>query len=123
MPDGYWFGFVEAVNHARATITFDLACFFTGDAATEAAAEDGLQFIDYYIRNRSDRLRTIAYDPGATAYWIDAADLALQPIPIIQWPSESTDSYHGWVCPGPDCVAWLLVEGGAVTELTELYLP
>lgn len=124
MPDGHWFGFVEGIDHVSQTISFDLACFFSGDAAERAAAEDGVGFIDYYIRNRSDRLRTIRYDPAATAYWIDATDpdLALQPVLIRQWPAESTASFQEW-CPGSGCAAWLEIRGGAVAELIELYLP
>ena len=45
-----------------ATITFDLIQFFTGEAATKAAAEDGQGSPapnDYYIRNVNPRLRTL----------------------------------------------------------------
>ncbi|RMH86193.1 MAG: hypothetical protein D6683_00900, partial [Actinomyces sp.] len=71
LPDGEWFGYVT--DTAPDAVTFDLACWFTGDAAALAAAEDGEESPppnDYYIRNRSSRLRTVpvagALDPRPT---------------------------------------------------------
>lgn len=60
LPDGLWFGYFGTVLDE--SLEFDLACWFTGQAAIRAATEDGAESPppnDYYIRNSSDTLRTI----------------------------------------------------------------
>ena len=58
----------KTVDPGQQTITFDLIQFFTGEAATKAAAEDGQESPppnDYYIRNVNSRLRTLPVRSGA----------------------------------------------------------
>jgi hypothetical protein len=60
--------YLKTVAPDRPTITFDLIQFFTGEAATKAAAEDGEESPppnDYYIRNVNSRLRTLPVQSGA----------------------------------------------------------
>jgi hypothetical protein len=54
LADGRHPVYLKTVDPDRPTITFDLIQFFTGEAATKAAAEDGEESPppnDYYIRN------------------------------------------------------------------------
>src|SRR6266550_3177863 len=42
LADGRSFGFIKSIDLAGRTMVFDLAQFFTGDAAVQAAREDGV---------------------------------------------------------------------------------
>jgi hypothetical protein len=120
LTDGMWFGYVEAISGGE--ITFDLACFFTGTAAQDAAAADGDEAIDFYIRNQNPATFTVPLDPGGTAYWLDATgDLTPLPIPMGDWPMPSPPGYQE--CPHDFCSVWLFMNDGEVTELVEQYLP
>ena len=58
---------VKQVSVSGRTVTFDLVQWFSGDAATKAAAEDGEESPppnDYYIRNVNPRLRTLPVATG-----------------------------------------------------------
>ncbi len=119
LPDGRWYGLVDAVEGT--TISFDLACWFTGEAAAKAAAEDGEESPppnDYYVRNVNPALRDLAVADAATARWYaEPGDPA----------TETTTTYGEWVAgragrsfqPG----VWLTVAGGLVTEIGEQYTP
>lgn len=67
LPDGEWYGLV--VDATDTEIEFDLACWFTGEAAVAAAEEDGAESPppnDYYVRNRNERTRDLPLAPDAT---------------------------------------------------------
>jgi hypothetical protein len=119
LPDGEWFGYVSDAD--ASTLDFDLACWFTGDAAAQAAAEDGEESPppnDYYVRNVNPALRTLDVAPSAQVTWL----------PNPGDPStETTVTYADWLVgrtgrayqPG----VWLTVGGGAITEFFEQYVP
>jgi hypothetical protein len=57
LPDGWWAGEITAVDGP--SIEFDLVCWYDGDAAVAAAAEDGEEANnDYYVRNSNPRTFT-----------------------------------------------------------------
>ena len=121
LPAGMWFGFATAFSGG--TLTFDLACFFTGAAGLAAATADGEvgYDLDFYIRNKNPKLFTIDLDPTGAAYWLDASGSGATPVegPMTDWPVGA-----GYVsCPGEHCAVWLFVNDGVVTELVEQYLP
>ncbi len=118
LPDGRWFGFATGVSDTN--VTFDLACWFSGSAAADAAAEDGEESPppnDYYIRNTNDQLRTIPASGSTSVTWLPTADPA----------DAATSSYAEWVevwptrsyLPG----LWLDIEGGEITLIEEQYVP
>lgn len=118
LPDGIWFGFVTAFTPG--TLTFDLACFWTGAAAEAKALEDGEEAFDFYIRNMNPRTFPVSIDGSARFWYLDAtADITLIEIPPTQWPHP--DSFLN--CPAQYCSVWLYVNGGDATALTEQYLP
>jgi hypothetical protein len=116
--------YLKTVDPDRRTITFDLIQFFTGDAATKAAAEDGEESPppnDYYIRNVNPRLRTLPV----------AADA---PITVNVLAAQSTGSATKDVSVTLAKLAsyfpnsgrppfWITVEQGQVTRIAEQYLP
>lgn len=68
LPDGIWFGFVHT---AASSISFALACLYSGPDAASAAVEDGLAADDVgevYIRNRKSTLRSVAVGTGFSGF-------------------------------------------------------
>ena len=119
LADGEWFGFVVASDDAD--LEFDLACWFTGDAAVEAAAEDGEASPppnDYYVRNVNETLRTVSV----------ASDVEVTWYPEVGDPaSETTLTYAEWDSQrdqrGVDLGVWLEVDDGAIVEIREQWVP
>ncbi|HSF87677.1 MAG TPA: hypothetical protein VLG28_18705 [Acidimicrobiia bacterium] len=121
LPDGEWFGYVASA--AASAVEFDLACWFTGDAAVAAAAEDGEESPppnDYYVRNGNPLLRTVAVAEIPEVKWL----------PNVGDPAtEESIAYADWLVqreerglelqPG----VWLIVENGEITALREQYVP
>lgn len=119
LGDGLWFGFVSSA--AATDFEFDLACWFTGDPAALAAAEDGEESPppdDYYIRNVNPQLRTIPVASDAEVSWL----------PNSGDPStQTTVSYADWLTgratrdyqPG----VWVTITGGEAVNIEEQYVP
>lgn len=118
LPDGRWFGYVDAASEVE--VSFDLACWFTIPAATDAAAEDGWESPppnDYHIRNELEVWRDIAVAPGMLVHWLPVGDPASQEdIPYEDWLMlrGERDSQPG---------LWLTIEDGAVAAIDEQYQP
>jgi len=120
LPNGVFFGFAEGVGGGM--ITFDLACFFTGAAAEAAAAEDGQEAFDFYIRNLNPVTYPVPVAADARVWYVDmlSGDVSSPTeIPLAAWPHP--DSFQA--CPGEHCSVWLYVNGGQVTGIVEQYLP
>lgn len=79
LPDGVHYGYMAGLESGKVegqdvqVIIFDKAEFFTGQAAVDAAHEDGAipadqDYVDddYYIRNQNQRVRRLAVVPEAT---------------------------------------------------------
>ena len=72
LADGRHFGFLKGIDETQRALIFDLAEFFSGEAATRAGREDGAidegdtASNDYYIRNQNPRLRVLGYSPSVT---------------------------------------------------------
>jgi hypothetical protein len=123
LPDGVWFAMAEEITADG--ISFDLACFFFGDAANAAAAEDGVEEIpvpnDYYIRNQVDTLRSMPVPATAVVHTLGVSiDDGFETITYSTW-AEQEDGFL--ICPGQSCLVWLYVNGGRVTEIVEQYIP
>jgi len=118
LPDGDWFG--EVVRADAGELEFDLACWFDGDAAIAAAAEDGERLrIDYYIRNVSTKTRRLPIADDTTVVWygLGAADPAdPEMISYAEW--RVFDLEH-ICCAG----VWLTVDAGVVTRMEEQWVP
>ena len=119
LGSGRWFGYVTSAT--AADIEFDLACWFTGTAAVDAAAEDGEESPppnDYYVRNASDRVRQVIVQADTRVIWLpDPGD-----------PSTTTEvSYDAWVTGRSSRLAqlgvWLTTVDGVVTAIEEQFVP
>lgn len=121
LEDGRHFGYLvgyELDSHATAA-SFDLAQLFTGDAADEAAAQDGAIAPggqienDVYIRNVSSRLRRALFRDDAAITVVDCS------AGCTNVPGDRATLQNR---PTPTPV-WLTVAGGVVVEAEEVYLP
>jgi hypothetical protein len=124
LADGRHPVYLKSVDPDQPSITFDLIQFFTGDAATKAAAEDHEESPppnDYYIRNVNPRLRTLPVRDDA-------------PITVNVLAAQSTGSSTKNVSVTLAKLAtyfpnsgtspfWITVEQGQVTRIAQQYLP
>jgi hypothetical protein len=124
LADGRHPVYLKTVDASGRTITFDLIQFFTGDAATKAAAEDGEESPppnDYYIRNVNPRLRTLPVQAGApiTVNVLAAQETgsSTKNVPVdleklaSYFPNSGTPPF------------WITVAQGQVTRMEQQYLP
>lgn len=124
LGDGFWFGFVAGAE--ASTVDFDLACWFTGEAAAQVASEDGQEPPpnDYYVRNQSERVRTITIPEGVQVTWYPSGDPT----------DERTTGFDEWLTgrvvaasgTGMDLYpfgVWITIEGGAVSAIAEQWVP
>jgi hypothetical protein len=113
---------VKQVSVDGREITFDLVQYFTGDAATKAAAEDGEESPppnDYYVRNVNPRLRTLPVTPGAR--------LSLTRLTLNQGGGNAAANVEVDLATirsrGSDHLFWATVQGGRIVALEEQYVP
>jgi hypothetical protein len=115
LPDGVWFGYAEAVSGA--VITFDLACYFTGQAALAVSGPDcDTEFGEYCVRNVNPKTFTITIDPNADVYYIEPSWNIAQ-VAASAWPVSG--SYL--TCPGTRCGVWVYINGGVATGVVEMF--
>lgn len=120
LPDGIWFGFGQDLQPDA--IEFDLACFFTGDAAATEAAARGLESPppnDYLIVNDNPTLRTVPVAADAEAWRLV---LSVELVSTT-YADFRVDAGEFQACPGDGCLLWLYVNGGQVTEVVSQYVP
>jgi hypothetical protein len=118
LPDGEWYGQVDDFDATG--ISFDLACWFTGEAADVAADEDGEESPppnDYYVRNENDEVRLLTVTVDTPVTWYPSGD----PNDVVDgtfadWTEylESQEFRLG---------IWVTVLGGQVTEIVEQWVP
>jgi hypothetical protein len=124
LEDGRHPVFIKTVDPGRRTVTFDLIQWFTGEAATKAAAEDGKESPppnDYYIRNVNSRLRTlpVAADAPITVNLLAAQSTGNATKDV----SVTLDELAGYFPNRDTGPFWLTVEGGQVTRIAQQYVP
>lgn len=132
LDDGRHFGYIQSVDleGSPRTLVFDMAEYYRGEAANEAAREDGVigesESVpnDYYIRNRNPLLRTLVLDERVQITVVDwdrcceetEGDLVLFAAAFEEDMPAGT--YRGSRSP-----YWLTVAGGRVVAIEEQYLP
>jgi hypothetical protein len=97
LPDGAWFGWVNAASDA--SLEFDLACIWPGR-------------IEPAVSNESSTLRTLATTDAARVYRVDGSTIS-----YADWLGQGVDSVGN--APGlPSATPfWLFVNDDAITEL------
>ena len=117
---GEVYGFITAVDVAKSQITLDKVDWFTGAAAQQACAADGVTRTDnnwctgYYYRNVNPALRVVAFSPGAAISTLDGSQDVPSDLSTVAsrvGATGGTSPYH------------LVVTDGAITDLREIYRP
>lgn len=119
---GEVYGRIVDVDHAASTITLDKYDWFTGPAAEQACAEDGVTEHDngwctqYYFRNRNPMLRVlpVSSDAGISTLTDGSPAEAPGDLGTVQQRLSSGDSTG---------VFRIVVTDGQVTSMNELYFP
>lgn len=118
LSDGLWYGRVSHFDAAG--ISFDLACWFSGDAATAAAAEDGEESPppnDYYVRNQNEQVRELEVATDTPVLWYLSGDPNdSREGTFSEWTDflETQDFHLG---------VWITIADGEVTEIEEQWVP
>jgi hypothetical protein len=124
IEDGRHFVFVKKASDG--SMTFDLAEFYTGDAANEIAGERGDEVPvpnDVYIVNDNPKLRTVPVADDAKIHvlkWSVCCDVivTLTYDKFAGYVAHPTDDFHGTSSP-----YWIRVQGGEIVKIDEQYLP
>lgn len=119
--DGVWFGFV--LERTGDGVVFDPACFYFGEAAEAAAAEDGEEIFGlHYIRNAGGSRPVLEIAPAVPVDSIvQAGDgLGFERLRFADWPAAAGEYTP---CPGEGCSVWIYLDGGEVAGVVEQYLP
>ncbi len=124
LPNGRHPALLTGIDVAASRITIDVVQFFTGTAASTAAAEDGATEVpppnDYWVRNSNPLLRTLMIAPDARITVNTLAgeetgntrkDVVIDLRKLASYPSLAGRLF------------WLTVSGNTVTVLTEQFLP
>ena len=101
----------------------DVVQFLTGEAAEKAAQEDGEEAFDYYVRNQNAKLRTLSF----TA----TVKITVNTLTASESGSSSKDTVitlaklQSFFAKGQaqKRLFYVTLTGGAVTAITEQYLP
>jgi hypothetical protein len=109
LPDGWWYGTIAA--SPGEALTFDLACWYTGDAAVAEAARRGEEAPnDFYVVNDNPAERVVAIAPDATASCVE-----------IEQGLEMVDCAPADVA--GDWGIWIRVVDGEADRIIEQYVP
>jgi hypothetical protein len=109
LPDGWWYGTIDGAVASQ--VTFDLACFYSGPAAEDAAATRGDEVVnDYYVVDDNPGQRTIQVADDATARCVELGS-------EVQLVTCAPSEVRG------DWSVWLRVVDGQVDRIVEQYLP
>jgi hypothetical protein len=124
LADGRHPVYLKTVDPDQQMITFDLIQFFTGEAATKAAAEDGEESPppnDYYIRNVNSRLRTLPVrsDTPITVNVLAAQSTGSSTKDV----SVSLAKLASYFPNSGTAPFWITVAQGQVTKITQQFLP
>lgn len=118
LPDGVWFGIVT--SRSEDSLEFDLACWFSGDAAIQASAEDGEESPppnDYYVRNSNPETRVVPLGENLeVVFYPDGDPNNVDNIDYDDW--AGLVEVRGYVLG-----VWLKVEDAAITEIQEQWVP
>ncbi len=118
LPDGHWYGLV--VDATAEVLSFDLACWFTGDEANAAAAEDGEESPppnDYYVRNDNPASRDLPVARDTQVTWYPSGD-----------PTDTAVvGYTDWLDRRAErpfqLAVWIDVRDGTITAIQENWVP
>ncbi len=117
------FGYVKSVGGGGGsyTLTIDYAELLTGQAAVDAAHEDGAippeqDYIenDYYISNKNPKLRTFPISPSVQIHLLESlGSTETKLVSVAQFKAQVR----------PDAPVKIVVDEGSVTRIDEQFFP
>ncbi|CAN5782151.1 hypothetical protein BH23ACT5_BH23ACT5_16980 [soil metagenome] len=119
LPDGEWYGIVVDTHDDE--IDFDLACWFSGEAAEMAAAGDGTEVNnDYYVRNVNPQIREIDVADDAVVVWLTnlGSPQDTQETDFATWLTARAERGES-----SQPAVWITVEDEEVVLITEQWVP
>jgi hypothetical protein len=124
LPDGVWFGDLKAVDRATGTISLDLNCFFTNEAAATANQQDNggpgdPVDDDYYIRNKVKKVYVLHAVPNVAVLELTAMGGGPLGTPKAGLDAAATmlaDFDNSWI-------GWIQVSGGHVVVIQQQFVP
>jgi hypothetical protein len=123
LPDGAWFGYATAWNATG--IDFDLACFYSGNAAAAQASahnDESPPPNDYYIVNDASTTRRVDVAADTIAYRSAVEGVGLERTTYADFVANAGPSSNV-ACPGSSCSVWVFVNNGRVTEVMWQFFP
>ncbi len=132
IPDGDHLVLIHGASEDGTTLSVDLAVWFTGEAANDAATEDGVTDVpvpnDYYIRNADPTVIDVGVSPDVTvtSVWFNHdTDPVLDGAPITY--DEFLAAIGGDIPGSAQTLVsspwWAVVANGEITSLAEQYIP
>lgn len=116
LTNGMYFGFVTALDAEDLKLTFDAAQLLTGEAAARAAAEEGSEESDFWIRNTSKATRTLELAEDAVLCTADPANpVENRKVTLAQLNQTLGD--------GEPMSVWIDVRDGVVTRVQQQFFP
>jgi len=131
LPDGTYFGRITNLDTASGVLSFDLACYYTGDQADEKAVAAGSEVLPdgSYIVNTNPQQRPLILDPSATLKLIDGNRCCdVKKATDLEAFSASRDSeapvdIGGWLYTGSDGYYWVTIDNAQVIHVKEHFVP
>jgi len=123
LPDGIWFGNLKSVDVGGSTVSLDLNCFFEGDAANHAAAEDGEHTPvddDYYVRNKVMKIYVVPAVPNVAVFELPDMGGNPNPAPAGNGPqavATMLSQFNNY------WIGWLQISGGKVIAVEQQFVP
>lgn len=123
LEDGRHYAYLKSLDTASRALGVDVIQFLTGEAAEKAAAEDGEEAYDYYIRNQNKKVRTLSLAPNVR--------VVVNTLTASETGSSSKDTeitlakLKSYFDKGEAQrrVFYVTLAGGRVTRINEQYLP
>ena len=119
---GQVYGYIRAVDIDQSQLTLDKIDWFTGTAARQACIEDGVPLdmgdnwcTGYYFRNVNPALRVVTVGSGAAITTLEGSTPVAGDLTAL---ANRIATLTGGSRPYR-----LVVTGGAITEVTEMYQP
>ena len=116
LTDGMYFGYITALDAEDLKLTFDAAQLLTGEAAAQAAAQEGSEESDFWIRNNSKATRTLPLADAALLCTASPDDVVHnRKVTLVQLNQTLGD--------GEPMAVWIDVGDGVVQRVQQQYFP
>lgn len=123
LADGKHYAYLKALAPKLHVVNVDVAQFLTGEAAEQAAQEDGEEAFDYYIRNQNPKLRDlkIAENVHVVTNTLTASESGSSSKDVVITLAKLASFLQQGQA--QQRLFWFRLKNGFVVEIHEQYLP